>query len=142
MQENKHDKHDKEVIISEEGKVLCEDKNCQYKRECANHSSAGDHRTEGGFSPKLIFGDNKQIICLSSYVKSNNEQYNPSPIGHYDRGYANAIQRNLARLEPIGCNNCECEPDYSSFEIYFDNKDKKFYKKCINCRIIDEIKMK
>jgi hypothetical protein len=33
--------------------IICENSDCPFKRECSNHSSAGDFRTEDGFSPEL-----------------------------------------------------------------------------------------
>ena len=32
----------------------CNSKDCPYRRGCANHSSAGDYRTDDGFSPELV----------------------------------------------------------------------------------------
>ncbi len=34
--------------------IHCLDKNCFYKHECAQHITAGDFRTEGGITPKLV----------------------------------------------------------------------------------------
>lgn len=132
-----------EEIISEAGSMLCESKYCKYRSSCANHSSAGDFRTEGGFSPKLVFGDNKnQIICLSSNIECNNSEHDAIPINHYDQGYANAIERSLIDLERISCDNCNNERGFQEeFEILFDKESKKFFKKCLNCRLIDEIKI-
>ena len=42
--------------------IICEACNCPYQRECANHDSAGDFRTEGGFSPELTL-KNGEVHC-------------------------------------------------------------------------------
>jgi hypothetical protein len=44
--------------------LICEETECKYSRECANHSSAGDFRSEEGASPNLslIKGE---VICAS-----------------------------------------------------------------------------
>ena len=33
--------------------VNCLEQGCRYRRTCANHTSAGDFRSEDGFSPEL-----------------------------------------------------------------------------------------
>jgi hypothetical protein len=64
---------------------LCLDEECQYKRTCANHLSAGDGRTECGFSPQIwynvdLFDKNKkELVCESVYFESDNDPYNPKP---------------------------------------------------------------
>ncbi len=42
--------------------MICDDDDCPHNRECANHSSAGDFRTEGGMSPD-IKKFNGQLCC-------------------------------------------------------------------------------
>ena len=37
---------------------------CPFEKTCACHYSAGDYRTEDGFTPELIFG-NEGIECLT-----------------------------------------------------------------------------
>lgn len=41
---------------------VCEDNDCGYIRDCANHSSAGDFRSEGGSTPDVKLIDGK-IVC-------------------------------------------------------------------------------
>lgn len=41
---------------------ICYSQNCPLTRECANHDTAGDFRSEGGSTPKLeLIGD--KVIC-------------------------------------------------------------------------------
>lgn len=42
--------------------VNCLEQNCPYRRSCANHDSAGDFRSEDGFSPELHLRRG-QIYC-------------------------------------------------------------------------------
>jgi hypothetical protein len=56
---------------------------CKFKRSCANHMSAGDFRSEGGFSPRLhISSDLKQVFCEDIDKESNDDKYEPCPIDH------------------------------------------------------------
>jgi hypothetical protein len=44
--------------------IICKSYNCPYQRECANHFSAGDFRSEGGFSPELSMV-NGEVHCAT-----------------------------------------------------------------------------
>jgi hypothetical protein len=35
------------------GGIDCLEDSCPFKRQCANHTTAGDYRSEGGFTPEL-----------------------------------------------------------------------------------------
>ena len=37
--------------------------NCAFSSECANHCSAGDFRSEGGFTPELTVLDRETADC-------------------------------------------------------------------------------
>lgn len=51
----------KATIWDQGGVILCE-QNCVYHGSCANHESAGDFRSESGFTPELtLVGD--QVDC-------------------------------------------------------------------------------
>jgi hypothetical protein len=39
--------------IYPQGGIDCLEDKCPFKRECANHYTAGEFRTEGGFTPEL-----------------------------------------------------------------------------------------
>lgn len=45
---------DVKIEVLESGLWLCHSKTCRFKFECANHTTAGDFRTEGGFTPELF----------------------------------------------------------------------------------------
>jgi hypothetical protein len=45
--------------------AVCLSETCIYNRECANHASAGDYRTEDGFTPELDLQGN-QWVCLTA----------------------------------------------------------------------------
>lgn len=40
----------------------CKEESCLFKQGCANHTSAGDFRSEGGFTPEIILKDDK-LYC-------------------------------------------------------------------------------
>lgn len=44
------------LVILKDG--ICHDRACRYTRDCANHTSAGDFRTESGDSPALHLDGN------------------------------------------------------------------------------------
>lgn len=60
----------KTAIIIEGGAIICEDKQCPQKKECANHVTAGDFRSEDGFTPNLIKVE-KQYYCDKKETKSS-----------------------------------------------------------------------
>lgn len=48
-------------------RTLCYADECPHARDCANHTSAGDHRTEGGETPRLVVLDNNSGVCYGPY---------------------------------------------------------------------------
>jgi hypothetical protein len=44
------------------GGIDCLSKTCSFRKECANHESAGDYRSEDGFRPDL-FEKNGEYFC-------------------------------------------------------------------------------
>lgn len=46
------------------GGIDCLSETCKFKRECANHRTAGDFRSEDGFSPELVSKDG-EIFCIT-----------------------------------------------------------------------------
>lgn len=64
---------------------ICLEENCQYRKTCANHDSAGDFRAEGGYSPQLWYKENlfdknkKELICESIDFESDNDPHRPLP---------------------------------------------------------------
>jgi len=47
--------------------VNCLETNCLYRKTCANHTSAGDFRSTGGFSPQLMI-INGHVHCKTHDV--------------------------------------------------------------------------
>lgn len=75
------------VIISTAGGVSCEEQKCRFRKECANHSTAGDFRTEDGFSPEL-FEENGVFYCRTKSSKEGDCKYATLPVEYdsMDRG--------------------------------------------------------
>jgi len=42
-----------QLKIYDSGGIDCLSDSCAFKRECANHKTAGEFRSEGGFTPEL-----------------------------------------------------------------------------------------
>ncbi len=53
--------------------VICLEE-CQYEKTCANHTSAGDFRTEGGVTPKLSLSGGK-IYCSTKNCPRKSDIY-------------------------------------------------------------------
>lgn len=66
----------------------CTEKHCKFSRKCANHDSAGDYRSEGGFTPEIILKDDK-IFCRTiernAEINKYDEMY-PENYEELDRG--------------------------------------------------------
>lgn len=58
--------------------VQCLQDDCPWKRVCANHASAGDFRTEGGYRPVLRL-QSGEVFCDSFHMKGDGEEYNEQP---------------------------------------------------------------
>lgn len=77
------------ATLNGHGGIQCHEKDCLYIKSCANHASAGDHRSEGGFSPQIqIVGENNEVQCATVDVNPLYEQYETLPVNHeeLDRG--------------------------------------------------------
>lgn len=57
----------------------CREQLCPFRRECAQHETAGDFRTEGGFTPELL------IIGNACYCDTCHEE--PLNFDSYESGY-------------------------------------------------------
>lgn len=64
----------------------CHSDKCQYVRSCAQHHSAGDFRSEDGFTPKLIIEDDQVVGCESILLPSDGDKHRPSPVGYRSLG--------------------------------------------------------
>jgi hypothetical protein len=73
------------------GGIGCLSEQCAYTRTCANHVTAGDYRSEGGFSPEIRQEDDK-FFCdtadrpLGECYYNCNDNY---PSGDLDQGSIN-----------------------------------------------------
>lgn len=57
------------VEIFKEGGIYCLSDGCPYRKECANHRSAGDFRSEDGFTPELTV-EGEKIFCATINEKA------------------------------------------------------------------------
>jgi hypothetical protein len=88
---------DVEVLTT--GLIVCKSRDCRYKRECANHTTAGDFRTEDGFTPRMCEGENDKWLCTTIDAPAEKMDTNAMvgevtwrehPEGAYDVGALNA----------------------------------------------------
>lgn len=58
------------IPVTSHGGICCASKDCRFKRECANHVTAGEFRSEDGFTPVLRImaeGGITFALCESYY---------------------------------------------------------------------------
>lgn len=76
------------IHVWNEGGIDCDSEDCHWSRECANHRTAGEFRSEDGFTPRLTkTGDD--WFCASYHTKPDPEyatEYNDRPEGHSQNG--------------------------------------------------------
>ncbi len=79
--------------------VDCESPNCMFKRTCANHTSAGEFRNDGGFSPKLVFENNNLHCNTADLMLSSIIRWDPfnCPYDHND--YGAVLWKDLLEVE-------------------------------------------
>ena len=53
-----------EATILKAGGICCNQDSCPFKSDCANHRTAGDYRSESGFTPE-IFEENGKVLCAT-----------------------------------------------------------------------------
>jgi hypothetical protein len=58
--------------------VQCLEDGCPWKKVCANHVSAGDFRTEGGYRPILKLKQG-EVFCESIHMKGRGDEYEDCP---------------------------------------------------------------
>lgn len=75
------------VKINEYGE--CESRTCPFARECAQHRTAGDFRSEDGFSPDITLSGEKHAICgtFSQPILPDDLQCLPANYHELDRGF-------------------------------------------------------
>ncbi len=76
-----------ELFIYDQGGIDCQEDECKHAFQCANHRTAGDYRSTGGFTPKLTIEDRKNHCygeCESFYEEKENEEvrYDEWPKNH------------------------------------------------------------
>jgi hypothetical protein len=132
-------KQAKNIVISSDKGTLCHIADCKYTRSCANHISAGDYRTEGGFSPMLTLGkDKSKVVCWSAfstprknYGGCKDEPSNSSEIGYVD--YDAVIANPTITLYCEYCNMSD------SFHAKYDLVDKTIKLQCSECKYILDV---
>ena len=59
--------------------VICLEKECPWKRVCANHYTAGDFRSEDGSRPLLSLR-NGEVHCQTIHSPGNGYEYHEEPV--------------------------------------------------------------
>ncbi len=54
-----------QLHVYQTGGIDCQDKNCLFKRECSLHETAGQFRSEDGFTPEIIMWDDGTNECMT-----------------------------------------------------------------------------
>ena len=62
---------------------------CKFRKECAQHSSAGEYREESGFSPELYRDSRKGVVHCISIEREPSEELGKSEIPKGYRGLGN-----------------------------------------------------
>lgn len=62
--------------------IQCRDKTCCYRKECSVHETAGDFRSEDGFSPQLVL-DGNSIKCLTKFKRPLEGYDDEDRAGHW-----------------------------------------------------------
>lgn len=125
----------KSIVISNDGSTVCS-KKCPYSRACANHTSAGDYRMEGGFSPYLAIGKNaKQVICWSKHSILSKESTfyggNPEPSNASTNGFVD--YDDIPNHESIDLDCWYCK-DSNTFTVSYDTESHDLVIKCSDCK--------
>ena len=86
--------------LYEYGGIGCLSYDCKYIKSCANHSSAGDYRTEDGFRPDLI-EENGEYVCYTyDEPISNDSVFNWLPTNY------SKLKRGALNQEKIAVRSC------------------------------------
>lgn len=94
-----------EVIIYPQGGIDCNSPSCSFRRECANHRTAGDFRTEDGFTPEMT-ERNGEYFC-ETIDRDMADSDDPSFRNDFPENYDNLSRGALTvrDLELASCNN-------------------------------------
>lgn len=78
---------DVKIEILKSGLWLCHSNTCRFKSECANHTTAGDFRTKGGFTPELFRRFADHWACHTIDAPAELPGFvNAHPIGQFRSG--------------------------------------------------------
>lgn len=129
-------KANKSQVIGTNRNTVCSDKNCPYKRDCANHSSAGDFRTEGGFSPYLAIGeDTSEVICWSKYSIMSKESTfyggEAVPSNSSTQGFVSFDDLPIHESIDLDCWYCK---DSNTFNVRYDTETHDMVIECSDCK--------
>lgn len=69
------------IEILKAGAILCHSEECKFRSECANHVTAGDWRSESGFSPELSVVDKSTGECSTFDRNGSEEPENVDDLG-------------------------------------------------------------
>jgi hypothetical protein len=91
----------------------CASTECPFVHECAQHETAGDFRSESGFSPKIKEVEG-EWMCETRDTEVDKEhdavEYHTLPIGTYNEGYVYLTDGVLKSYDgPFGDNNRDDE---------------------------------
>jgi hypothetical protein len=71
--------------IKNYGAMICEETECRWKRVCANHTSAGDFRSEDGSRP-VVHLEQGEVFCETFYSEGDGCEYHEIPT-HVDHDW-------------------------------------------------------
>ena len=77
---------DVKIEVLESGLWICLSSDCRFKSECANHTTAGDFRTESGFTPKLFERNPGVWACHTIDVPAELPSMPDHPAGPFRSG--------------------------------------------------------
>jgi len=77
----------KPIVIDSFG---CCDTFCIYSRECACHTTAGDFRSEDGFTPEIFVDGKNNLFCKTGWEESQPPlPVLPESYDSLERGFVN-----------------------------------------------------
>jgi hypothetical protein len=108
-----------ELKIYEQGGIDCLSKDCAFRKECANHETAGDYRSEDGFTPDL-YEKNGGYFCNTFDERIMDIDFTYATCDRYPANY-NQLSRGALNKK-----NLEAKANMDEFEVYFlDNNNEE-----------------
>ena len=80
---------------------VCQNEKCHFSSECANHETAGEFRSESGFTPQLTLWPDKSIDCETGDRSCHRDIHNqpnyklPNNIEYLHHGFININDINV-----------------------------------------------